>query len=101
MGASNAAYAAAANNVTMKNTIAPLPTRPIDRALGALVIPAIRAPTTSGITVMRMALIQSVPSGSMAIAARTTRGEPLLAIATPPPMPTTSAMRTRVVRDMR
>ena len=53
----------------MKNTIARLPTRPIALALGALVMPAIRLPTTSGMTVMRIALIQIVPSGSIASAA--------------------------------
>ncbi len=100
-GARSAAYAAAANSVTMKNTIAPRPTRPMDLAFGALVMPTIRLPTTSGITVIRMALIHSVPSGSIASAALARRGEPLLAMATPPPMPATSAMRTRVVRDMR
>jgi hypothetical protein len=57
------------NSVTMKNTIARLPTRPIALALGALVMPAIRLPTTSGMTVMRIALIQIVPSGSIASAA--------------------------------
>ena len=41
-GASSAAYAAAANSVTTKNTIAPRPTRPMARALGALVMPTMR-----------------------------------------------------------
>ena len=35
-GAMSAAYAAAANSVTTKKTIAPRPTRPIDFASGAL-----------------------------------------------------------------
>ena len=62
------------NSVTMKNTIARRPTRPIARAFGALVMPTMRLPTTSGMTVIRIALIQSVPSGSIANAARASVG---------------------------
>jgi hypothetical protein len=63
-------------------------------------MPTMRLPTTSGITVIRMALIQRVPSGSTASAARASPGEPLLAMAMPAAMPATSATRTRVVSDM-
>src|SRR5688572_12676575 len=99
-GAMTAAYAAAANNVVTKNAMADRPTRPIARASGALVMPTMRLPTTRGMTVMRIALIQIVPTGSSVTAARARPGDPLLATATPAAMPAASAMRTRVVSDM-
>ncbi len=52
--------------------------------------------TTSGITVMRMALTHRVPTGPRASAARIHPALPEAAMAVPASRPATSASRTRV-----
>ena len=54
----------------------------------------------TAITVIRIALIKSVPSGSIHRAELTRASLPLMETSRPSPSPATSAIRTRVVSDM-
>jgi rhodanese-related sulfurtransferase len=56
---------------------------------------------TSGITVIRMALMKSVPNGSITVAAFISIADPDIEAATPSAMPPTNAMSTLVVSDTR
>ncbi len=73
------------------------PSLPIDFTSLAEATPVMRSETTSGITVMRMALTHSVPTGAMASAACRNEALPDAAIAAPPATATQSATRTRVL----
>ena len=101
MGATNAAKVAATVRVTIKKTNARPPIRPIVLASGADVTPTMMLPTTSGITVILMALIQSVPNGSIRGTRPASVGDPDLEMPMPRARPAPSAMSTFVVRDTR
>jgi hypothetical protein len=75
------------------------PIRPTDRTSGALAIPTMRADTTSGITVMRIALIHSVPSGRMISTADRSAGDGDIEMAIPAASPAARPIRTFVVSD--
>jgi hypothetical protein len=70
--------------------------RLIDVMSVAEATPVMRSDTTNGITVIRMALTQSVPTGVMRSAARTSDSLPEAAMAIPPTIAAPRAMRTRV-----
>ena len=89
------AMATIANNIRNTSSVRP-PTRPIARTSAAEAIPVMRSETTSGITVMRMALIHNAPIGAMASAARTSDALPDAAIAIPATIATARVIRTRV-----
>ncbi len=99
-GASRAAKIAPANRVTRNSAIARTPTLPSAAGFGVDAIPATRLPTTSGMTVMRIALMNNVPIGSIHLATLDSVAFPLDETRRPSPSPATSAIRTRVVSDM-
>ncbi len=76
------------------------PRRPIARRSAAEATPVTSSETTSGITVIRMALTHSVPTGATASAARSQNGSPLQAMAAPAASPAASAMRTQMLLRM-
>src|SRR5439155_17816671 len=73
------------------------PRRPIARKSAALATPVIKSATTSGMTVIRMALIHRTPTGAMAAAACASRAFPEIAIAIPPAKAANNATSTRVL----
>src|SRR5205823_3544319 len=73
------------------------PIRPIARRSAAPATPVTSSETTSGITVIRIALIQRTPTGVIASAARSRRASPEAATAAPAPRAAPSAIRTRVL----
>ena len=83
----------------MKTTTPRPPMRAIAPPPPDVAMPTIRLETTSGITVMRIALTNSVPTGSTAAATRRDRSGSNSLSASPTPTPAASAMRTRVVSD--
>ena len=100
-GATRAANVAATVSTMRKRISARDPMRPMVRASGADVTPTMMLPTTRGTTVMRMALIQSVPSGSTMGTIMDSVGFCASEMPMPTAIPATSAMRTFVVRDTR
>ena len=83
------------NRISARN-----PSFPSEADAGADAMPATRLPTTSGITVIRIALMKIVPSGSIHLAMSPSSGLPLVETNRPSASPATSAIRTRVVSDM-
>ena len=75
--------------------------RPIAEMSEADATPVISSETTSGITVIRMALTQSVPIGATASAAPSSARLCDAAMAMPTTRPAPSATRTRVLSFMR
>ena len=64
-----------------------VPSRPIDLRSAAPATPVMMSDTTSGITVIRIALTQIVPIGASQSAAASSVGLPLAAMAAPPARP--------------
>ncbi len=93
------AAAVPASKATNTRRVRP-PSLPIDFTSLAEATPVMRSETTSGITVIRMALTQSVPTGAMASAACSSDTFPDAAIAAPPATAAPRAMRTRVLSFM-
>ena len=84
----------------MKSTIARAPRRPTARASGAAVTPAMRLDITSGITVIRIAFTNNVPTGCSTDNAVAASALSLPARASPSATPATSAIRTFAVSDI-
>ena len=83
-------------SIAMNTAIVRRPILPTVPTLEAEATPVITSETMSGITVMRMALIQSPPIGATASAALSSVGLCEAAIARPAPRPTPRPTRTRV-----
>ena len=88
-----------ATAVTISSNARP-PRRPMVRVSGAAVTPTIKLETTSGMIVMRIALMNNVPIGSMPCASARSESLSLTDTPTPNPSPAIRAMSTCTVVDI-
>src|SRR5258708_29756847 len=88
--------AAAAASIRTKTRIVRAPSRPTARTSAAEAMPVMRSETTSGTTVMRMALTHRVPIGAMASAAASNDGVSVAEMRKPPAIARRRASRTRL-----
>jgi len=84
-----------------KTTIPLPPSRETTAPLLDVAMPTIRSETTSGITVIRIALTKIVPAGSTIETIERANCASVELRRSPRPMPAASASNTRVVRDTR
>ena len=98
-GATSAPRMPDAASRMMKSATPRAPMRAMAPPPPDVAMPTIRLDTTSGMTVIRIALTNSVPIGSTTEATRRERSGSTSLSASPMPTPAARAMRTRVVSD--
>src|SRR6185437_9013040 len=100
-GASGTTIAAVAANNSPNTTSVRPPSRPIAPTSVADAMPVTRSETTSGMTVIRIAFTQRVPTGVSASAASSSDVLPDAAMSAPPPIATPNGARTRALSSIR